>query len=142
MYQDSYREDNVYSVYRKYNFGTCLILGLGELELIPKWIKENYPKCLVEVVEIDKNKKSNLSYTVHYQDAFSFTPVKTYDLIIVDIWYAGSPGYRREIEVLKIKYYSYLNEGGIMSFPMVDMHTIYTYVELQRRVNWLSRANA
>ena len=133
MYQDSYREDNVYGKYRGLNLNSCLIAGLGELELIPAWINKTYPKCKVDIIEKDENKKSNLSNNVIYTDIFSFEPKQKYDLIVMDIWYAGTPGYRNEIEVLKSKYYHYLCEGGIMSFPMIDMHTIYSYVDLQRQ---------
>ena len=133
MYQDSYREDNVYSKYRGLDLKCCLIAGLGELELIPAWIKTTYPSCMIDVVEVDETKKSNLDINVIYTSIFTFEPQHRYDLIVLDIWYAGTPGYRNEIEVLKSKYYHYLSEGGIMSFPMIDMHTIYSYVELQRK---------
>jgi hypothetical protein len=133
MYQDSYREDNVYSKYRGLNLNNCLIAGLGELELIPAWLKATYPNCRIDVIEIDETKKSNLDINVIYTSIFTFDTQQKYDLIIMDIWYAGTPGYRNEIEVLKSKYYHYLCEGGIMSFPMIDMHTIYSYVELQRK---------
>ena len=142
MYQDSYREDNVYSKYRGLNLSNCLIAGLGELELIPAWINKTYPECSVDIIEKDESKKSSLSNNVIYTDIFTFEPKQKYDLIVMDIWYAGTPGYRTEIEVLKSKYFYYLNKQGIMSFPMIDMHTIYSYVELQRRINWLNRANA
>ena len=143
MYQDSYREDNVYSKYRNLDFTTCLIAGLGELELIPKWFREEYPDTILDIVEIDRQKKTSLSLVkVVYESIFDYVPEYKYDIIVMDIWYAGTPGYREEIEFLKTKYFSYLNEGGIMSFPMIDMHTIYSYVELQRRIDWLNRANA
>lgn len=133
MYQNSYREDNVYQKYRNLNFNTCLISGLGELQLIPKWIQKEYPKCKLDILELDYGKKSDLE--VIYEDVFKFIPQIKYDLIIHDIWYAGTPGYREEIEFLKTKYFPYLNENGFMSFPMIDMHTIYSYVELQRNIN-------
>lgn len=135
MYQNSYREDNVYWKYRNLNLSTCLLAGLGELELIPKWIKEEYPECNLEVVENDRKKKTKLDIPVIYESIFDYVPKHTYDLIIMDIWYCGTPGYREEIEFLKTKYSSYLNENGLMSFPMIDMHTIYSYVELQRTAN-------
>lgn len=135
MYQDSYREDNVYSKYRGLNLRSCLIGGLGELELIPGWIRNNYSECSIDVIEIDTSKKSNLDINVIYADIFTFETQNKYDIIILDIWYAGTPGYRKEIEVLKSKYYHYLKEDGIMSFPMIDMHTTYSYVELQKQYN-------
>lgn len=135
MYQDSYREDNVYSKYRNLNLNNCLIAGLGELELIPAWISETYPECSVDIVEKDRDKKSNLNCNLIYADIFTFKPKEKYDLIVMDIWYYGTPSYRKEIEFLKTKYFSYLNIGGLISFPMVDMHTIYSYVELQRKIN-------
>lgn len=142
MYQDSYREDNVYCKYRNLNLNNCLIAGLGELELIPAWISETYPECSVEIVEKDRNKKSNLNYNVIYTDIFTFEPKQKYDLIVIDIWYCGTPGYKDEIEFLKTKYFSYLNIGGFMSFPMIDMHTIYSYVELQKRRDLAESTNA
>lgn len=135
MYQDSYREDNVYSKYRGYDFNSCLLIGLGELELIPKWFYINYPNTHIDILEVDKNKKTSQGFNVIYENAFNYIPIREYDIIIVDIWYAGTPGYREEIEVLKSKYFPYLNEGGFMSFPMIDMHTIYSYVDLQRQIN-------
>lgn len=142
MYQNSYREDNVFSRYRDLNIESCLIAGLGELELIPKWFNTTYPNCILDIVEVDRSKKSTLDVNVFYENIFNYVPQIKYDLIIMDIWYAGTPGYREEIEFLKTKYFSYLNKGGFMSFPMIDMHTIYSYVELQRRIDWLNRANA
>ena len=135
MYQDSYREDNVYKKYRGLNIDNCLVAGLGELELIPKWIKKEYPECKVTVVEVDRKKTTTLDYEIIYESIFDFIPQIKYDIIILDIWYAGTPGYRKEIEVLKSKYYHYLKEDGIMSFPMIDMHTTYSYVELQKQYN-------
>lgn len=142
MYQDSYREDNVFLKYRKLELSSCLIAGLGELELIPKWIKQEYPNCILDIVEVDRNKKSVLDVNIIYESIFHYKPQRKYDVIIMDIWYAGTPGYREEIEFLKTKYFSYLNEGGFMSFPMIDMHTIYSYVELQRRRDLAERTNA
>lgn len=142
MYQDSYREDNVYGKYRGLELNSCLIAGLGELELIPGWINKTYPECYIDIIEKDENKKSNLYNNVIYTDIFTFQPKQKYDLIIMDIWYCGTPGYRDEIEFLKTKYFSYLKEGGIMSFPMIDMHTIFSYVELQRKRDLAERTNA
>ena len=142
MYQDSYREDNVYSRYRELKLNTCLLAGLGELELIPKWFKLTLPEVNLEIIEIDKTKTSNLNYKVYYKDVFTFIPQTKYDLIILDIWYAGTPGFRDEIKFLETKYFSYLNKNGYISFPMIDMHTIYSYVELQRRRDLAERANA
>lgn len=133
MYQESYREDNVYYKYRGLKLNTCLIAGLGELELIPKWIKKQYPECKLHILEVDQKKKSELE--VIYEDVFNFEPKIKYDLIIIDIWYGGTPGYREQIEFLKTKYFSYLNKDGFLSFPMIDMHTTYSYVELQRNIN-------
>ena len=110
--------------------------------MIPPWKNKTYPECSVDIIEKDESKKSSLSNNVIYTDIFTFEPKQKYDLIVMDIWYTGTPGYRTEIEVLKSKYFYYLNKQGIMSFPMIDMHTIYSYVELQRRINWLNRANA
>lgn len=142
MYQDSYREDNVYHIYNKLYPENCLLAGLGELELISKWFKGNRPTCELEVVEIDTRKKTSLTYPVHYGDIFKFTPTVKYNLIILDIWYDYTENYKKEIEFLKTKYFYYLKEGGHISLPMIDMHTVYSYVELQRRNNWLKRANA
>lgn len=135
MYQDSYREDNVFSKYRGLEIDTCLLAGLGELELIPKWFNINYPNCKIDVVEKDTSRKSSLNNNVIYADIFTFVPEQKYSLIILDIWYAGTLNYRKEIEVLKLKYFHYLNKNGMMSFPMIDMHTVFSYVELQRSRN-------
>lgn len=129
MYQDSYREDNVFCKYRNLNIQTCLQIGLGELKLIPIWLIENYPNLDLDILEIDEQKRDK-NFNIIYADAYEFQPTKKYDLIIIDIWYAGGSKLRQQIEFLKNKYKPYLNVNGLMSFPMIDMHKIYSYVEL------------
>ena len=141
MYSESYRYDNVYRYYDNLNINSCLLAGLGELELIPKWLKTRYPNLDLDIVEIDESKTSE-NFKVIYKDIFKFTPNFKYDLIIFDIWYVRELNLLSEIKVLKKKYFPYLNKNGFMSLPMIDMHTVYNYVDLQKERDQLNRSDA
>lgn len=138
MYSQSYRYDNVYKYYDNLEINSCLLAGLGELELIPVWLKTRYPNLILDIIEIDKNKTSE-NFKVLYEDVFTFTPYLNYDLIIFDIWYVRDQNLLSEIKVLKEKYFPYLNKSGFMSLPMIDMHTIYSYVDLQKERDYIDR---
>lgn len=140
-YSDSYRDDNVFNYYRNLDLYYCLQVGLGELELIPTWLAKNYPNLLMDIVEKDVNKKSK-KFEVIYKDIFEFKPITKYNLIIFDIWYARPDNLYQQIEVLKTKFFPYLKKDGLMSFPMIDMHTVYSYVDLQKERDLIVRSDA
>ncbi len=102
-------------------FDSILVGGLG-LGIIPYVVQDFC--TTIDVVEINPNiiginqelSVLNSKVNVMEGDIFTFQPTKTYDVIIMDIWYR--PISEEMIETLNSIYFPFLNEGGFIYYPI------------------------
>lgn len=101
-------------------FNSILVGGLG-IGVIP-YICQDFAQ--VDVIEYDQNVIDITSQIGHLNnnvniingDIFTFEPTKTYDIIVMDIWYNSIPF---EItEDIITKYLPFVNEGGFLYLPL------------------------
>lgn len=120
--------DNFSPQIKTFSYNSVLIGGLG-LGLMPFYIQENKSVSIIDVVESNPDVISAVNSIGHLnsnvniiQDNFmSYTPSKSYDLIIIDLWWGSptlEPNYQTEIENSKTLYSSYLNENGKIYIPL------------------------
>jgi predicted membrane-bound spermidine synthase len=102
------------------NFNSILILGLG-LGVQP-YVCQDFAQ--VDVVEIDQNVIDinnqlgflNENVNIIKDDVFTFTPTKTYDIIVFDIIW--NPLTEELTNTLTTKYLPFVNEGGFLYIPI------------------------
>lgn len=101
-------------------FNSILVGGLG-LGVIP-YVCQDFAQ--VDVLENNQNiiditsQLNHLGENVNIinADIFTFEPTKTYDVIVMDIWYNEIP--EEETETIINKYLTCLNEGGFLYLPL------------------------
>lgn len=102
------------------DFNSILILGLG-LGIQP-YVCQDFAQ--VDVLEIDQNVidiNNELGYlnenvNIIKDDVFTYTPTKTYDIIVFDvIW---NPLTEELTNQLVIQYLPFINEGGFLYIPV------------------------
>lgn len=118
----SFVEDFLNCIYNKqYSSILCGGLGLG----IAPYLSQ--PFCdTIDVIEIDQdlidliNTAGYLSSKVNIinQDIFTYQPQRKYDFILMDIWQKNNGTFDIEVETLKNKFTSYLNDGGEICVPL------------------------
>jgi len=110
-------------LYKDFTFDKILILGLG-LGLLPNYAKHVKNCSVVDVVDNNSELISYVDYlddsiNVIEADVLNYTPIKEYDLIIVDLWWNDAD----VTEELQIKindiYNTYLTSGGKIIFPLI-----------------------
>ena len=101
-------------------FNSILIGGLG-IGVIP-YVVQDFAE--VDVIENDQNiidivtqlNHLNENVTIINDDIFTFTATKTYDIIVLDIWYDALT---EELSNQLIeKYLPFVNEGGFLYIPI------------------------
>jgi protein-L-isoaspartate O-methyltransferase len=93
-------------------------LGLGT----QAYVSQDFAQ--VDVVEIDQNVidiNNELGYlnsnvNIINDDILTYTPTKTYDIIVLDIWWEGLT--EELTDTLTTKYLPFVNEGGFLYFPI------------------------
>lgn len=109
---------------REYNSILCGGLGLG----IAPYMCQSF--CdVVDVVEIDAdlihliNTVGHLTSKVNVicDDFFTYEPQQKYDVILVDIWQNELGDFYKEVDIIVEKYFPYLNDGGLLFLPLVDL---------------------
>lgn len=101
-------------------FNSILVGGLG-LGIIP-YVCQNFAQ--VDVIENDINVINIVSELNHLgeniniinNDIFTFEPTKTYDIVLMDIWYNNIP--EQECDDIISKYLPFVNEGGFVYLPL------------------------
>jgi spermidine synthase len=101
-------------------FNSILVGGLGSGNI--PYVCQNFAQ--VDVIENDQNIIDIVSQLNHLGenvnvingDIFTFEPTKTYDVIVMDIWYNSIPVEVTE-EIIN-KYLPCLNEGGFLYLPL------------------------
>ena len=85
-------------------------------------------KSVIDVIENNKelidwvNNEGYLDDSINIieADVFSYTPSKTYDLILIDLWWLESDITEEIKTSLKNRYSSHLNEGGKLFLPLIE----------------------
>jgi phospholipid N-methyltransferase len=101
-------------------FNSILVGGLGTGNI--PYVCQDFAQ--VDVIENDQNIIDITSQLNHLGknvniingDIFTFEPTKTYDIIVMDIWYNSIPEDVTENTISK--YLPYLNEGGFLYLPL------------------------
>jgi protein-L-isoaspartate O-methyltransferase len=101
-------------------FNSILVGGLGTGNI--PYVCQDFAQ--VDVIENDQNIINITSQLNHLRenvniingDIFTFEPTKTYDIIIMDIWYNSIP--EDVTENIISKYLPCLNEGGFLYLPL------------------------
>ncbi len=112
--------------------GETLFFGLGlGLLILPLLNDPSVTK--IDIVEIDTNvidyvynKKIkpldiNNKITIINQNAFNFTTTNTYDYILIDIWSEKNQSVINDMNFLKDKFITNLNENGVIRLPLLDL---------------------
>lgn len=102
-------------------FDSILIGGLG-LGIIP-FVVQNFCST-IDIIEsnldiINLNQQLNVlnsKVNIIEGDIFTFQPAKTYDVIVMDIWYR--PISEEMVGTLNSIYLPFLNEGGFLYYPI------------------------
>ena len=102
-------------------FNSILIGGLG-LGIIPFVVQDFC--TTVDIIEINTdiinvNQQLNVldsKINIIEGDIFNFQPTKTYDVIVLDIWYSNIS--EEIVETLNSIYLPFLNEGGFLYYPI------------------------
>lgn len=114
------------------NYNSVLIGGLG-LGLMPQWIVQNTTCSTVDVVEINSeliswtNSSEHLSTSVNIiqADILTYIPSKTYDLIVVDIWWNCGELFNQQVNTVTQNLSEYLNVGGCLYIPLYPPSTVF-----------------
>jgi hypothetical protein len=101
-------------------FNSILVGGLGTGNI--PYVCQDFAQ--VDVIENDQNIINITSQLNHLGenvniingDIFTFEPTKTYDIIVMDIWYGSIP--EDITENIISKYLPCLNEGGFLYLPL------------------------
>jgi hypothetical protein len=101
-------------------FNSILVGGLGTGNI--PYVCQDFTQ--VDVIENDQNVIDIVSQLNHLGenvniingDIFTFEPTKTYDIIVMDIWYNSIP--ENITENIISKYLPCLNEGGFLYLPL------------------------
>jgi len=112
--------------------GETLFFGLGlGLLILPLLNDPSVTK--IDIVEIDTNvidyvynKKIkpldiNNKITIINQNAFNFTTTNTYDYILIDIWSEKNQSVINDMNFLKDKFITNLNENGAIRLPLLNL---------------------
>jgi hypothetical protein len=112
--------------------GETLFFGLGlGLLILPLLNDPSVTK--IDIVEIDTNvidyvynKKIkpldiNNKINIINQNAFNFTTTNTYDYILIDIWSEKNQSVINDMNFLKDKFITNLNENGAIRLPLLNL---------------------
>ena len=110
-------------LYKDFTFDKILILGLG-LGLLPNYAK-HVKKC--SVIDVLDNNSELISYVDYLDDSINiieadvlnYTPIKEYDLIIVDLWWNDADVTEELQTKIDDIYNTYLTSGGKIIFPLI-----------------------
>lgn len=129
QYGGSYADNNYVSVFTRLiadlDFDSVLMSGLG-IGVLAQWCATDKGASTVDVVELDSelctavNDMNYLSPSVNIinGDIYTYTPTKTYDLIIFDHWFFPDKDYASQKESLNSHFLSYLNTEGVLFYAV------------------------
>lgn len=111
-------------LYNDFTFDKILIAGLG-LGLVPNYAKVVKNCSVIDVIENNSELISYVDYlddsiNIIEDDAFNYTPNKTYDLILFDLWWNESDITEEIQNSIREKYSSRLSEEGKIIIPLLS----------------------
>jgi|TARA_R100000482_G_scaffold124053_1_gene75601 hypothetical protein len=115
--------EKVNELYKDFTYDKVLVLGLG-LGLVPETLKVEKECSVVDVVEnnqelIDYIDFIDDSINVIKDDAYSYTPDKKYDLILIDLWWGHEDITDEIVSDLENNYKNHLEEEGKIIIPIL-----------------------
>ena len=115
--------EKIKDLYKDFTYDKVLVLGLG-LGLVPETLKVEKECSVVDVVEnnqelIDYIDFIDDSINVIKDDAYSYTPNKKYDLILIDLWWGHEDITDEIVSDLENNYKNHLEEDGKIIIPML-----------------------
>lgn len=108
-------------------YNSVLIGGLG-MGVIPEWIAQNTSCSVIDVVDNNSEITYWVSSSGHLDDSiniidgdvYTYTPSRTYDLILIDIWFGGeSDIIDNTYTTLETRYSGSINSGGHFYLPFL-----------------------
>tara|TARA_R100000406_G_C3088348_1_gene118869 strand:- start:135 stop:656 length:522 start_codon:yes stop_codon:yes gene_type:complete len=115
--------EKIKNLYKDFTYDKVLVLGLG-LGLVPETLKVEKECSVVDVVEnnqelIDYIDFIDDSINVIKDDAYSYTPDKKYDLILIDLWWGHEDITDEIVSDLENNYKNHLEEEGKIIIPIL-----------------------
>ena len=110
-------------LYKDFTYDKVLVLGLG-LGLVPETLKVEKECSVVDVIDnnqelIDYVDFIDDSINVIKDDAYSYTPDKKYDLILIDLWWGHEDITDEIVSDLENNYKNHLEEEGKIIIPIL-----------------------
>ena len=115
--------EKIKELYKDFTYDKVLVLGLG-LGLVPETLKIEKECSVVDVVEnnqelIDYVDFIDSSINIVKDDAYTYSPNKKYDLILVDLWWGHEDITDEMISDLENNYKDYLEDKGKIIIPIL-----------------------
>ena len=115
--------EKIKDLYKDFTYDKVLVLGLG-LGLLPESLKVEKECSVVDVIDnnqelIDYVDFIDDSINVIKDDAYTHTPDKKYDLILIDLWWGHEDITDEIVSNLENNYKNYLEEGGKIIIPIL-----------------------
>ena len=118
---------SVKNIFDGFSYDKVLVGGLG-LGLLPEYLKTVKNCSVVDVVEnnnelitwTNSNKHLNENINIIESDAYSYTPDKKYDLILIDLWWDKADITQQNETDLKNNYNSHLESNGKIVLPVAE----------------------
>tara|TARA_R100000935_G_scaffold58411_1_gene95292 strand:+ start:947 stop:1456 length:510 start_codon:yes stop_codon:yes gene_type:complete len=115
---------SISKLYKDFVFDKILIAGLG-MGLLPNYAKHIKNCSVIDVIEKNKEVIEYVDYlddsiNIIEADAYSYVPLKKYDLIIFDLWWIEKDVTLKIQKSLKKQYKEYLEDNGKIIFPLIN----------------------
>ena len=118
---------SVKNIFDGFSYDKVLVGGLG-LGLLPEYLKTVKNCSVVDGVEnnnelitlTNSNKHLNENINIIESDAYSYTPDKKYDLILIDLWWDKADITQQNETDLKNNYNSHLESNGKIVLPVAE----------------------
>jgi len=115
--------EKIKELYKDFTYDKVLVLGLG-LGLIPETLKVEKECSVVDVVDNNKELIDYVNFidesiNVIEHDAFTYTPTKKYDLILVDLWWGHEDITEEILNNIEKNYKTHLEDNGRILIPIL-----------------------
>ena len=109
-------------LYENATWGNVLVIGLG-LGILPQYIKDNKNPDVIDVLDNNQELIDYVDYlhsdiNIIKGDAYTYTPDKLYDIIIVDLHWSEDEVTQQNKQDLTTNYDPHLKSGGVLTLPI------------------------